>query len=188
MFQINVVEKIKIHILCSTIFFRKSCLFLDNVEQSGRARDGSWYYSGALHAELVRLHARKHSPASMHTYPHARARTHTHTHTDIRNILLFHGNSVFIDTPQYYVLRSLPPLLISCTRSAHPNPFFLLEFTSFIASERYKLQKPNQCEGSTFLRVTLYASVSPSFISPHYMLKLFSPRWQTSIPELIVWD
>ena len=34
MFQIKVVEKIKIHILCSvTFFFRNSCHFCDNAEK-----------------------------------------------------------------------------------------------------------------------------------------------------------
>jgi hypothetical protein len=38
MFQTNVVEKIKTHILCSVTFFRKSCRLWDNVEKHGRAR------------------------------------------------------------------------------------------------------------------------------------------------------
>jgi hypothetical protein len=83
------------------------------------------------------------------------------------------------------------------TRDRHPchqrdsNPYsnlILLEFILFKSGEGYKLWKPNHWERSTYFRVTLYASVRPSFISPHYMLKLFSPRWQTSILQLIVWD
>jgi hypothetical protein len=34
----KVVEKIKTHILCSIIFFRKSCPLWDNVEKYGRPR------------------------------------------------------------------------------------------------------------------------------------------------------
>ena len=45
-------------------------------------RGCSWQYGGSLHAALVRLHARKHTPALLH--PHARTRTHQcprlHTH------------------------------------------------------------------------------------------------------------
>jgi len=33
MFQTNIVQKIKTHILCSATFFRKSCRFSDNVEK-----------------------------------------------------------------------------------------------------------------------------------------------------------
>jgi len=36
--QTKVVEKIKTHILCSIMFFRKSYRLWDNVEKCGRAR------------------------------------------------------------------------------------------------------------------------------------------------------
>ena len=81
-FQINFVEKIKIHILRSVIFFRKSCHLWDNVENFCGARGRRWHYGGALHAGSVGLHARK--PASVHPHPHAHALTHApHTHTYI---------------------------------------------------------------------------------------------------------
>ena len=38
MFQIKVVDKIKMHISCSITFFRKSCRLGDNVEKYGGAR------------------------------------------------------------------------------------------------------------------------------------------------------
>jgi hypothetical protein len=38
MFQTNVVDKIKTHILCSITFPRKSCRLWDNVEKYGTAR------------------------------------------------------------------------------------------------------------------------------------------------------
>jgi hypothetical protein len=41
MFQIKVVEKIKIHILCSATLSRKSYRLWDNVGKCGEARDAS---------------------------------------------------------------------------------------------------------------------------------------------------
>jgi len=38
MLQTKAVEKIKTHILCSIIFFRKSYRLWDNVEKCGRAK------------------------------------------------------------------------------------------------------------------------------------------------------
>jgi hypothetical protein len=42
MFQTKVVQKVKTHILCSIMFSRKSCCFLDNVKkqcEAGQATD-----------------------------------------------------------------------------------------------------------------------------------------------------
>jgi hypothetical protein len=47
MCQTKVVEKIKTHILCSIIFFRKSCRLWDNVENYGTARQATWQYNTA---------------------------------------------------------------------------------------------------------------------------------------------
>jgi hypothetical protein len=41
MFETKVVEKIKTHILCSIMFFQKSCRLWDNVEKYGRARQAT---------------------------------------------------------------------------------------------------------------------------------------------------
>jgi hypothetical protein len=41
MFQTNVVEKIRTHILCLITFFRKSCRLRDNVEKYGTARQAT---------------------------------------------------------------------------------------------------------------------------------------------------
>ena len=41
MFQINVVEKIKTHILCSVTFSRKSYFLSDNVETFGGASNAA---------------------------------------------------------------------------------------------------------------------------------------------------
>jgi hypothetical protein len=43
MFQTKVVEKIKIHILCSITFFQKSCRLWDNVRKYGTARQATDY-------------------------------------------------------------------------------------------------------------------------------------------------
>ena len=81
----NAVEKLKTYISYSTTPYRKSCRLWDNVKISGGARGRKWQHGGALHAELVRLHARKHTPASVHPQPH----THTHTHTDYVILIAF---------------------------------------------------------------------------------------------------
>jgi hypothetical protein len=82
-----------------------------------------WQYGGALHAGLVRLHARNHTPALVHpdthTRTHARSpmclspslQTHTHTHTETH--IALHGNNGFVNTPRCYVIRALPVILIS---------------------------------------------------------------------------
>jgi hypothetical protein len=36
---VNVVEKTKVHILCTVLFVRKSCRLRDNVEKYGAARE-----------------------------------------------------------------------------------------------------------------------------------------------------
>jgi hypothetical protein len=44
MFQTKILEKIKTHILCSEIFFRKSCRLRGNLKKSGgmiQATDGN---------------------------------------------------------------------------------------------------------------------------------------------------
>jgi hypothetical protein len=85
-------------------------------------RDRKWQYGGAMHAGIVKLHARKHMPSPVRPQPHtdtrARAHTHTHpracvrTHRTIQYLLLFHDNNGFINAPQCYVIRTLPVLLI----------------------------------------------------------------------------
>ena len=40
-FQKNVVEEIKTHILCLKAFFRRSCWLWDNVEKYGRPRQAT---------------------------------------------------------------------------------------------------------------------------------------------------
>ena len=75
------IQKIRIHVLCSVTFFRKTWLLWDNVEKYGGARGGGWSYGGALRAGLLRLHARKHKPRPIPTPTNTRAYTHTHSPT-----------------------------------------------------------------------------------------------------------
>jgi hypothetical protein len=103
MFQIKAVEEFKNTDFVFSIFFRKSCRLWDNVEKYSGARGRTWQYGGALRAGLVRLHARKHSPAPV--------LPPTHTHKDV--ILLFHDNNGFVNTTNCYVIRTLPILLTS---------------------------------------------------------------------------
>ena len=47
-------------------------------------RGRRWQYGRASHVGLVRLHARKHTPASVHPHPLS-THVHTHTHTEVCN-------------------------------------------------------------------------------------------------------
>ena len=57
--------------------FPKIVPLWDNVEKYCGAIDHRWQYGGALHAGLVRLHSRKHTPVFVH--PHALRNPHAHT-------------------------------------------------------------------------------------------------------------
>jgi len=51
MFQTNVIEKIKAHILCSVTFPRKSCRLWENVEKyyrAGQATDANMAYANCM--------------------------------------------------------------------------------------------------------------------------------------------
>ena len=61
----------------------------------------SQYGAYALHAALIRLHVRKHTPASVHTH------THTHTHRNMQHLLLYNGNNGFVNASERYVIRTL---------------------------------------------------------------------------------
>ena len=74
----------KIHILCSITFLRKSLRLRDNVEKlSGDPGDTSGVTCGAygFYAGLVRLHAlmRMYTPMRPGTHMHAQTRKHAHT-------------------------------------------------------------------------------------------------------------
>ena len=110
MFQIELVEKIEIHVLCLATFFpRNACRLWDVRKRGGDCRR---WYGGALHAGLVRLHACNTPPPSAplhkhtHTLTHALARTHKGV-----TLVAFHSNKVFVNAPHCYVTRTLPVLL-----------------------------------------------------------------------------
>jgi len=52
MFQTNVVEKIKTHILCSVTFLRKSCRLRDSVEKYYRAEQATYVNMAHAHCML----------------------------------------------------------------------------------------------------------------------------------------
>jgi hypothetical protein len=85
--------------------FRKSCRLWDNVETWGGARETAHGNMAApLHAGLVRLHARSHTPAPVHpqlTHKHSRTRTHT----DICKIYCFSTATMVLWTRLNVTLR-----------------------------------------------------------------------------------
>jgi hypothetical protein len=79
MLQTKVVEKMKTHIFCSIIVFRKLCHLWDNVENYGGARGttndvSTWsIWVACWISKATCTHAHAHAPRC--------AYTHTHTHT-----------------------------------------------------------------------------------------------------------
>ena len=63
-------------------------------------------YGGALHVGLVRLNARKHTPAPVHAHPQTHALANTHTQK-YRRITVFYGNKWLVNAPKCYVIRTL---------------------------------------------------------------------------------
>ena len=66
----------------------------------------------------AQAHARSRAPTIPHSLKHAvthartRPHTHTHTHTYLSYLLLFHGNSCYVNSPQCYVICTSPLLQI----------------------------------------------------------------------------
>jgi len=65
MFQTNVVEKIKTHILSSITFPWNSCRLWDNLEKYGTAKQAVWQYNAAqkrraLHAKTTKTKIQTH--------------------------------------------------------------------------------------------------------------------------------
>jgi hypothetical protein len=91
MFQIKVVEKIKLHILFSMLFFQILCHFVDKVEKYGEARgvaDGKMEARCMLDMQdYTHAHAKAHDPR--HPYTHVSTHARTHTHTDKYNTFCF---------------------------------------------------------------------------------------------------
>jgi len=75
MFQVKVVEEIKIHILCTVTFFRKSCVkevMWKNVVERGSTQITIWHDACALHAAKLRQEY-----------------TYTHTHSEYVILIAF---------------------------------------------------------------------------------------------------
>jgi hypothetical protein len=95
MFQTNVVEQIKTHILCSITLFRKSWLLWDNVENYGRARQAT----GDTIMRRMRLACWI-----------AKA-TDTHSEYVIGLLIASPWSHGYSNAPQCYVMRALPLFL-----------------------------------------------------------------------------
>jgi hypothetical protein len=83
MFWINVVEKMKKHILCSVTFFENCTAYkiISKIMVETEGPQMSQYGTYALRAGLVRLYElmRMHTPKRPITYMQARTRKHAHT-------------------------------------------------------------------------------------------------------------
>jgi hypothetical protein len=103
MFQIKVMEKIRIHILCSITFARKLYRLWDNVEKCGGASQAAEY--GAC----AQAHVWASEPPPTHTHTHAHTHTHTHTQRNMWYLSLFHDSNSFVNA----LLRYMYTLSIS---------------------------------------------------------------------------
>jgi hypothetical protein len=119
MFQIKAAEKIKIHISNLITFFSKNRALYEVMSKKVVVRGHKGQYGGALNAGLVKLHARKYTPAVVnphshaHSLTHARAHTHTHTHTHTQKkviLLLFQSNNGFVKASLCAAIRTSRPL------------------------------------------------------------------------------
>ena len=87
----------------SNNFFSKNRAVCDRiVEECGAC---------ALHAGLVKLNARKHTPAHIHPPTHTHTHTHTHSLTTVEYLLLVYSNSAYANASECYVVRTLSVLL-----------------------------------------------------------------------------
>jgi hypothetical protein len=125
-FQIKVVEKIKIHILCSVMFVRKMCHLWHNIEKvwSQRPQMAIWHMRFACRmskATCAQTHSRP-----LHPSPPPPI------HRNMLYILVFHGSSGFVNAPQCYVIRTFPLFifLMTARRSLVRYPRFLQRYVS----------------------------------------------------------
>ena len=120
MFKIKVVENIKIHILCSVMFFWKPRHLWDNVEKYGVPKGvvndvkicRIWFACWISKPTYTHEHAHAHAPG----HPHTRARTQTHTHTHVQTDMIFIAfprQRWFAQVSQCYVTRTFPVLLFT---------------------------------------------------------------------------
>jgi hypothetical protein len=99
MFQINIVEEMKIHILYSIRFFRKSCRLWDNVEKCDSARQATMtiYVIGRMRFACWITKA-------------------TDTHSEYVILLVFHGNKGCTNAPRFNVYTYIACLVLFLRR------------------------------------------------------------------------
>ena len=108
MFQTKVVEQIKIHILYSITFSRKSCRLLDNVEKYGGSSGGTRV------ACWISTATRKHAHA------HARAQSRTRIHADKYVIITaLPRRHYFKKEIHKFIMRSYHWLIVSYRHHVH---------------------------------------------------------------------
>ena len=93
----KIVEKIKTHILCSIIFFRKSCRLWDNVENYG----GAWWATNDVTIWRIRVACWISKATCTHAHAHAHALAHTHKYVIF---IAFPRQQWFANAPQCFVL------------------------------------------------------------------------------------
>jgi hypothetical protein len=121
MFQVHVVQKIKAHILCSMIFFRK-CAVYEIMSKNMMKPERTQVIWRLLASTRQRSCTHPPPPPRAHTHTYARRHARIRMHSPIRArthtyiiLISFHGNSDFMNAPQYFATRTLPVLVILYT-------------------------------------------------------------------------
>ena len=141
MFQTSGLVKIKTHISCSVTFFLKSFRLWDWVAADENMTER------CMLGEATRAQGRARAPTHTHT-------THTHIYRNVyaQYVLPFHSNSVFVNAPQYYVIRTLPVWFF------FPNgqTSSLAHTTSYSLSAVVSFYSPKVARASTCLLTSIY--------------------------------
>ena len=99
------------HFVSSNVFFGNRAVYEITSKIWWSQRGCKWQYGSLLHSGLVRVHARKYTPAFMFPHPHTRTHTEMHTHRPICNTYCFStASNGSANAPQCYVIRTLPVL------------------------------------------------------------------------------
>jgi hypothetical protein len=118
MFQIKVVEKIKMHISCAVTSFRKSSRLWDNVENCCGAREAASLARWISKATRAKAHVRTRTPTPTstprHALTHASKQTHTYT-TEMCN------NYCFSTTTMVSWTCLIVTLCIHCLSCCHSD-------------------------------------------------------------------
>jgi hypothetical protein len=106
MFQIKIVDKIKMHILYSMTFSENRVVYeimSKNMVEPERLQMAIWWRVACL--IIKGTHAQAHARVPAPPPPH------THTEIYCKIILIFHCYNGFVNAPQCYVIRTLSALL-----------------------------------------------------------------------------